>query len=87
MSKVISMPLLAKEDDTTSNACLRAFGSSSCFRDVADAETASILQRDKEDDEKLALGTQAAIAKGVAAGRCIYSCGVKWSFLIDFFYI
>jgi len=61
----LSKKMLETADDTTSNAVIAAFESDSTFQAFSKKETEAILQRDAEDDEKLATGIKMAVAKGV----------------------
>lgn len=65
MSQPISWEILSKGDDTTTNSVISAFKENDLFSQVATAETQSIVNRDKEDDEKLAEGIKLAIEKKV----------------------
>lgn len=56
---------LRNNDDIASTAVIAAFTTSPSFLAFADAETRDILQRDAEDDEKLAQGIMLAIARQV----------------------
>ena len=60
----LSLPLLEAADDVTSAAVIEAFAKDAVFKKFAKAETQGIVARDAEDDEKLAQGIKAAIAKG-----------------------
>ena len=56
---------LSLQDSVTSNWLIGALASDAQFRAFAESETASILARDAEDDEKLAGGIKIAVDKGV----------------------
>jgi len=62
---VLSKSLLEKGDDATSNAIIGAFRGDAEFDIFARAEMDGILQRDAEDDDKLAAGITMAVGKGV----------------------
>jgi len=61
----LTKALLDKGDDTTSNAIISAFRGDAAFDAFAREEMEGIMQRDAEDDEKLAAGIQMAVQKGV----------------------
>jgi cytidylate kinase len=64
-SPALTKTLLDAADDTTSNAIISAFQGNQVFEVFAKKEMEEILQRDKEDDDKLAAGIVKAVAKGV----------------------
>ncbi len=53
------------QDAATSNAIIAMLRGDAAFGSLADAEAAAILQRDKEDGEKLEAGIALAVEKGV----------------------
>ena len=53
--------LLAAQDSNTSNGIIDFFGSDATFVQIAEKETAAIMQRDDEDDEKLAQGIKVSL--------------------------
>jgi cytidylate kinase len=57
--------VLKGQDDRTSNAICEALKGFEPFHKLSEVEGRLIVQRDREDDEKLAVGIQAAIKKGV----------------------
>lgn len=61
----INFEQLQAQNDMTSNAIIGAFESDPLFNNFSRNEMEGILQRDKEDDEKLAAGIAKAVAKGV----------------------
>lgn len=61
----LTKSLLEVGDDKTSNAIIAAFKQDASFLDTAKKSTQAILQRDQEDDDKLADGIKMAVAKGV----------------------
>jgi cytidylate kinase len=61
----LSRALLLAQDDTTTNAIIRAFERHAPFVDFSHREMLAILERDAEDDDKLKAGIQLAIRKGV----------------------
>ena len=61
----LSMTLLDKGDDTTSNAIISTYRGQPAFDAFAKSEMEDIMKRDAEDDEKLAAGIQMAVDKGV----------------------
>jgi len=69
MSKELTYTVLKLEDSTTTTAIIESFTSDPKFQALANAETADILKRDAEDDDKLAAGIKMAIAKGVLAAN------------------
>ena len=69
MSKELTYAVLKLEDSTTTTAIIESFTSDPKFQALANTETADILKRDAEDDEKLAAGIKMAIAKGVLAAN------------------
>ncbi|CAE8612703.1 unnamed protein product [Polarella glacialis] len=62
---VLTKAVLLAGDDTTSNSIIAAFQGDDIFSTFAQKEMEGILQRDAEDDEKLAEGIQMAVQKGV----------------------
>ena len=65
----LSIALLEKGDDTTSNAIIGAFRGDAAFDAFAKAEMDDIMKRDAEDDDKLAAGISMAVDKGVLAAK------------------
>jgi len=65
LGSTFTKALLEAGDDSCSNAIIRAFQEDSTFQEFARKETNGIVQRDAEDDEKLAVGISKAVAKGV----------------------
>jgi len=61
----LTLALLMEADDTTTSAIIHAFKEDSGFRQFATAEMDGIIQRDQEDDDKLAAGILMAVQKGV----------------------
>ena len=61
----LSARLLSVGDDKTSNAIISYFEENNTFLTLAQNQTDAIVQRDAEDDEKLAAGIQIAVDKGV----------------------
>jgi hypothetical protein len=61
----VNYDVLQAEDSTTTACIISAFESDPTFQALAKAETAGILKRDAEDDEKLAAGIKMAVGKGV----------------------
>ncbi|KAL3897114.1 MAG: hypothetical protein SGPRY_013120 [Prymnesium sp.] len=61
----INLALIERNDDTSSDAIISAFDSDPLFSSLARKEKKEILQRDAEDDEKLAEGIALAVAKKV----------------------
>ena len=54
-----------KQDASTTSTIIQIFESDKLFAEVGTAEANAIIQRDHEDDEKLAAGIQISIDKGV----------------------
>jgi len=67
--KTVTYQVLKAEDSTTTSAIIDAFSANAAFQSLAKAETAGILKRDAEDDEKLAAGITMAVQKGVLAAN------------------
>lgn len=61
----IDWDVVQQQDSATSNAIIQLFEADAIFLRVAEKETAAIMQRDDEDDEKLAQGIKIGIDKGV----------------------
>jgi len=61
----LSLALLDREDDVTSNTVVDAFRGVKEFMEESTKCTAEIMQRDLEDDQKLQKGIDLAIEKGV----------------------
>eukprot|EP00931_Biecheleriopsis_adriatica_P102154 TRINITY_DN7716_c0_g1_i1.p1 TRINITY_DN7716_c0_g1~~TRINITY_DN7716_c0_g1_i1.p1 ORF type:complete len:740 (-),score=181.12 TRINITY_DN7716_c0_g1_i1:31-2250(-) len=61
----LSKSLLSAGDDSASNAIISSFKDDPTFHVLSSKEAEAILQRDAEDDEKLAAGIAKAVAKGV----------------------
>ena len=61
----LSYETLMKQDASTTSTIIQIFESSKLFAEVGTAEANAIIQRDHEDDEKLAAGIQISIEKGV----------------------
>jgi cytidylate kinase len=65
MTSAISSAVLLKQDDHTSEAIIRALSGSARFKELSAAEGRDIIQRDNEDEVKLAAGIKIAVSKGV----------------------
>lgn len=61
----LTFDILQLQNAETSNAVIEVLSQDSDFLELSKKETAMILQRDQEDDSKLAEGIQLAIEKGV----------------------
>lgn len=61
----ITKAVLDAADDATSNAIISGFRADAYFQGLSRKEMEEILQRDSEDDDKLAIGISKAVAKGV----------------------
>ena len=61
----LTWAVLQQQDASTSNAVIAALENDHTFLSASEASATAIRQRDDEDDEKLALGIEAAIAKKV----------------------
>jgi len=65
----VTADVLAKQNSETSNAILTAYAEDATFQQVADRLTKEIMQRDKEDGDKLGNGIQKAVDKGVLPAK------------------
>ena len=65
----LTFAVLDRDDDGTSSAVISHFSDSATFRAFSKAEMNSILERDAEDDQKLAEGIALAIEKGAVPPR------------------
>ena len=65
MTSTISAAVLLKQDDHTSEAVIRFLNDNARFKELATSEGRDIIQRDSEDDVKLAAGIKIAVDKGV----------------------
>lgn len=63
--KWVNFAAVSAQDANSSSAVIEAFAQDKLFLAVAAAQTKSIIDRDNEDGEKLAVGIQLAIAKNV----------------------
>jgi len=61
----LTKEVLEKADDTSSNAIIAAFRADPIFEAFSRSEMEGIMQRDAEDDEKLAVGIRTAVSKRV----------------------
>ena len=61
----LSLSLLERSDDTTSNAIIEFFDGDADFMALAKKQTQAIVTRDTEDGVKLQSGIDIAVAKGV----------------------
>ncbi|KAL1529610.1 hypothetical protein AB1Y20_000553 [Prymnesium parvum] len=68
-STPLSLPLLARADDTSTEAVLSVFDADPLFAALAKKEMEAILVRDDEDASKLADGIAMAVAKGVLPAK------------------
>lgn len=66
----LSLELLQKQDDRCSEAILAALKSNELFQKIATTEGECIVQRDAEDDEKLAKGIKLSIEKKILPAFC-----------------
>lgn len=57
--------ILKAQDDRTSSAVLAALAHDEAFKLLSESEGKLIIERDREDDEKLAVGIDIAVKKGV----------------------
>jgi len=62
---IVTAAILAKQNSETSQAILTAYASDENFMKIADRLTKEIMQRDKEDGDKLGSGIDKAVEKGV----------------------
>ena len=63
--RLVTQPTLALDNDVTSTSLITALADDPLFTTISAAEAAAIAARDAEDDDKLAVGIQLAIDKGV----------------------
>lgn len=63
-TNTLSLALLQEQDAATTAAVISALSTDPKFRRLSSETTAAIIQRDKEDDEKLAAGIQIGIDRG-----------------------
>lgn len=61
----LSLPLIMRNDDTSTEAIISAFEADALFKTFSKTEMLDIETRDEEDGEKLSAGIALAIAKGV----------------------
>jgi cytidylate kinase len=61
----ISAAVLQRQDDRTSDAVVALLRGNAHFRALSEAEGKSIIERDREDETKLAVGIDVAVRKGV----------------------
>jgi cytidylate kinase len=61
----VSAEVLAKQNSETSQAILTCYADDLLFQSISDRLTKEIMQRDKEDGDKLGSGIQKAVDKGV----------------------
>lgn len=61
----VTAEILAKQNSETSQAILTYYASNELFQNVSTRLTEEIMQRDKEDGDKLSKGIQMAVDKGV----------------------
>ncbi|KAL3892985.1 MAG: hypothetical protein SGPRY_014588 [Prymnesium sp.] len=66
-ASTVSQQTVLAADDTTSGAIISVFDYDDVFLQFSHAEMEGIMQRDAEDDEKLAAGIRMAIEKQVAS--------------------
>ncbi|EAN82683.1 hypothetical protein C3747_20g20 [Trypanosoma cruzi] len=65
----VTAALLRQQDDECSTAVLHLLCDKDAFKRLAASEGEAILRRDKEDEEKLAVGIGIAKAKGILSGN------------------
>ncbi|PWU98661.1 hypothetical protein C4B63_11g25 [Trypanosoma cruzi] len=65
----VTTALLRQQDDECSTAVLHLLRDKDAFKRLAASEGEAILRRDKEDEEKLAVGIGIAKAKGILSGN------------------
>ncbi|EAN91745.1 hypothetical protein C3747_45g185 [Trypanosoma cruzi] len=65
----VTAALLRQQDDECSTAVLHLLCDNDAFKRLAASEGEAILRRDKEDEEKLAVGIGIAKAKGILSGN------------------
>jgi len=61
--------VLAKQNSETSQAILTAYADNALFQNIAERLTSEIMQRDKEDGDKLGNGITIAVDKGVLPAK------------------
>jgi len=65
----VSADVLAKQNSETSQAILTCYADSPLFQGISERLTNEIMQRDKEDGDKLGSGIQKAVDKGVLPAK------------------
>lgn len=65
MPSHLTAAILAKQDDRTSEAVVALLKGNEHFKKLSESEGRDIIQRDNEDDVKLAVGIKYAVDKGV----------------------
>jgi len=61
--------ILAKQNSETSQAILTAYADNALFQNISERLTSEIMQRDKEDGDKLGNGITIAVDKGVLPAK------------------
>jgi len=67
----VSAGVLSKQNSETSQAILTAYANNPLFQSISDRLTKEIMQRDKEDGDKLGKGIQMAVDKGVLPAKVV----------------
>jgi len=65
----VTADVLSKQNSETSQAILSAYAEDPQFQSISDRLTKEIMQRDKEDGDKLGSGIEKAVAKGVLPAK------------------
>lgn len=65
---MLPLQVLRRQDDETSSRIVQVLTSHASFSDLSKREGQDIVQRDREDEVKLAVGIKLAVAKGVLPG-------------------